>query len=44
MVCIRRQRLKAIRAGVSVEQANKATSTAQLIELMKKLNDKPKKK
>jgi len=43
MVCIRRQRLKAIRAGVPVQEANEATSTGELVELMNKLNKKPKK-
>lgn len=34
MVNIRRQRLKAIRSGVAVDQANKATSQEELIKLM----------
>ena len=36
MANIRRQRLKAIRAGVPVLDANKANSTSKLIELMNK--------
>lgn len=38
MVSIRRQRLKAIRAGVPVEIANKADSVEVLVEFMQDLN------
>lgn len=34
MVNIRRQRLKAIRSGVPVKEANSATSQEELIKLM----------
>lgn len=42
MVCIRRQRLKAIRAGVPVADANKATSTEELIKLMREKDERSK--
>jgi len=39
MANIRRQRLKAIRSGVSVEKANKATSIEELIKLMEQKDE-----
>lgn len=38
MVSIRRQRLKAIRSGVPVEEANKSNSIQELINLMEMKN------
>lgn len=40
MANIRRQRLKAIRAGVPVVDANKADSVPKLIKLMNKSKEK----
>jgi len=42
MVNIRRQRLKAIRAGVNVKEANDCNSQTDLIEMMEKLPNIPK--
>jgi len=42
MVNIRRTRLKAIRAGVPVIEANEANSQEKLIKLMQKLPNTPK--
>ena len=38
MVSLRRQRLKAIRSGVPVEEANKSNSIQELINLMEMKN------
>ena len=38
MVSIRRQRLKAIRSGVPIEEANKTNSIPELINLMEMKN------
>ena len=40
MVSVRRQRLKAIRAGVSVEKANACSDSSELVKLMMDLNIK----
>lgn len=40
MVSVRRQRLKAIRAGVSVEKANACGDVSGLVKLMMDLNIK----
>ena len=42
MANLRRTRLKAIRVGVNVKDANKATSQDQLIKLMQELPNTPK--
>ena len=43
MVNVRRQRLKAIRSGVPVDIANKATSQEELIKLMEENHNKKQK-
>jgi len=40
MVSVNRQRKKAIRVGVDVEEANKATTSAELIKLMQLVDEK----